>query len=71
VRLFILFLSMSCVIAYGYALAGYLSGQFGQYKENYIIWGLLVGTACGVLAMYLWKKHMDEWFEPTDEENKK
>jgi hypothetical protein len=57
-RLFILMLSIGCVVSYGYALAGYVGGVFGRGRPDYIAWGLGVGTLCGAAAIFLWK----DWF---------
>jgi hypothetical protein len=59
-RLFILLLSIACVAAYGYALAGYGSYSFGKGRPDYIAWGLVVGTLCGAAALKLWKNWMRE-----------
>lgn len=61
-RLFILTLSMGCVILYGYALAGYAGYSFGRGRPDYIFWGLTLGTLCGGLALYLWKKNLHNFF---------
>jgi hypothetical protein len=59
-RLFILLLSIACVAAYGYALAGYGGYSFGKGRPDYIAWGLAVGTLCGAAAIKLWKNWMRE-----------
>ncbi len=69
-RLCILTLSMGCVILYGYALAGYAGYAFGRGRPDYILWGLILGTLCGGLALFLWKKNMHRFFmemEPEEE----
>lgn len=71
-RLFILTLSMGCVIFYGYALAGYIGYSFDRGRPDYIVGGLAFGTLCGGLALYLWKKNMHRFFmetETKDEQN--
>gem|GEM_PF-2203499 len=60
-RLFILALSGACVILYGYALAGYGAYTYGRGRPDYVIWGLLAGTACAGAALFLWKK----WLKAT------
>jgi hypothetical protein len=55
-RLFILMLSMGSVGAYGYALAGYVGRFWGKGRMDYIVWGLLLGTGCAALALWLWKR---------------
>jgi phosphoglycolate phosphatase-like HAD superfamily hydrolase len=59
-RLFILLLSIACVAAYGYALAGYAGESFGKGRTDYIVWGLTVGTLCGAAALRLWKNWVRE-----------
>jgi phosphoglycolate phosphatase-like HAD superfamily hydrolase len=59
-RLFILVLSVACVVLYGYALAGYVGYSFGKGRPDYIAWGLSVGTLCGAAAIGLWRKWMKE-----------
>ena len=59
-RLFILLLSVACVVSYGYALAGYGGYSFGKGRPDYIAWGLTVGTLCGAAAIKLWKNWMSE-----------
>jgi hypothetical protein len=59
-RLFILLLSVACVVSYGYALAGYGGYSFGKGRPDYIIWGLTVGTLCGAAALNLWKNWTKE-----------
>jgi membrane protease YdiL (CAAX protease family) len=55
-RLFILVLCMGSVGAYGYALAGYAGGLWGRGRTDYIVWGLLLGTALAASALRLWKR---------------
>ena len=47
-RLFITTLSMSSVIAFGYALAGYAGYAFGRGRKDYIV----IGIIAGVLTFY-------------------
>lgn len=69
-RLFILMLSISCVIAYGYALAGYIGYTFERGRMDYIIWGLSLGTFFGVAAMKLWRKWMPYYMLPEEKDEK-
>lgn len=62
-RVFILALSIICVVLYGYALAGYVGYSFGRGRADYVMWGLSLGTFCGVAALYLWKKWMPLYLE--------
>jgi hypothetical protein len=57
-RLFILMLSVGCVVLYGYALAGYAGYSFDMGRPDYIAWGLGLGTLCGGAALYLWNRWM-------------
>ena len=59
-RLFIILLSIACVVSYGYALAGYGGYSFGKGRPDYIAWGLTVGTLCGAAALKLWKNWTGE-----------
>ncbi|MBQ3403179.1 MAG: hypothetical protein IJG65_07400 [Synergistaceae bacterium] len=70
-RLVITTLSMLCVIAFGYALAGYGSSLFGGgVRLDYIIGGLSAGVIFGGLAMFLWYRHRKDFFEyDGDDEN--
>ncbi|MBQ9527098.1 MAG: hypothetical protein IJR68_05755 [Fretibacterium sp.] len=63
-RLFITTLSLLSVIAFGYALAGYGRTLFGQpAKMDYILLGLLAGFVCSGLALWLWHRNRDKFFE--------
>ncbi|MDR1874845.1 MAG: hypothetical protein LBQ90_07560 [Synergistaceae bacterium] len=66
-RLFILTLSMGCVILYGYALAGYAGYSFGRGRPDYIVWGLSLGTLCGGVALYLWRRWMPLFYIDPEE----
>ena len=67
-RLFITTLSMLCVIAFGYALAGYGSSLFGGgVKMDYVVGGLTAGIVCGGLALLLWYRHRKDFFDYDDE----
>ena len=67
-RLFILMLSMGCVILYGYALAGFMGYSFGNPRPDYILWGFSLGSLCGVAALCLWKKWMPHYLIETEED---
>ncbi|MBQ7559964.1 MAG: hypothetical protein IJT20_06930 [Synergistaceae bacterium] len=63
-RLFITTLSLLCVIAFGYALAGYGSSLMGgAINTDYVIKGLGAGAVCGGLAMILWYRHRKDFFD--------
>lgn len=66
-RLFVLLLSIACVVLYGYALAGYVGYSFDKGRPDYIFWGLLLGTFCGAVAIYLWKRWTHLFFVETEE----
>ena len=47
---------MGCVVAYGYALAGWgVKILGGEINYPYIIGGLSGGTISAILALWLWK----------------
>ena len=59
---------MLCVIAFGYALAGYGSSLFGGgVKMDYVVGGLAAGIVCGGLALLLWYRHRKDFFDYDDE----
>ncbi|MBQ9389707.1 MAG: hypothetical protein IJU07_05985 [Synergistaceae bacterium] len=63
-RLFITTLSLLCVISFGYALAGYGSSLFGNgINVQYVVGGLTAGIIFGGLAMILWYKKRDDFFD--------
>ncbi|MCR4817386.1 MAG: hypothetical protein K5841_00335 [Fretibacterium sp.] len=63
-RLFITTLSLLSVIAFGYALAGYGRTLFGQpVRMDYVLLGLLAGFVCGGIALWLWYRNRDKFFE--------
>ena len=63
-RLFITTLSLLSVIAFGYALAGYGSSLIGgDINTDYVIKGLGGGVIFGGLAMILWYRHRDDYFD--------
>ena len=63
-RLFITTLSLFSVIAFGYALAGYGRTLFGQpSRMDYILLGLGAGVGCAGLALWLWYRNRDKFFE--------
>ncbi|MDR3264431.1 MAG: hypothetical protein LBT15_00325 [Synergistaceae bacterium] len=67
-RLFILTLSMGCVIFYGYALAGYVGYSFDMGRPDYIAGGLALGSLCGAAALYLWRKWLPSFYIAPDAE---
>lgn len=63
-RLFITTLSLLCVISFGYALAGYGTSLFGNaVRLDYVIGGLCAGFFFGGLAMLLWYKKRNDFFD--------
>ena len=70
-RLFITTLSMSSVIAFGYALAGYAGYAFGRGRKDYIVIGIVAGILTGSLALWLWKRWMPHFLEVSPEEGAK
>ena len=68
-RLFITTLSMLSVFAFGYALAGYGSSFFGNaIRMDYVIFGLSIGFITAGLALFLWYRHRNEFFDYESEE---
>ena len=55
-RQLVLYLSLAALLAYGYALAGLGGRLVGRGRNDYIIWGLLAGSACAALALILWRR---------------
>ncbi len=68
-RLLLTTLSLLCIISFGYALAGYGSSLFGgEINVDYVVMGLGAGFLCGGLAMFLWYRHREDFFDYTDSE---
>ena len=67
-RLFITTLSMSSVIAFGYALAGYAGYAFGRGRKDYIVIGIVAGILTSSLALWLWKRWMPYFLEAPSED---
>ncbi|WP_039879423.1 hypothetical protein [Jonquetella anthropi] len=65
-RQLVLYLSLAALLAYGYALAGLGGRLVGRGRNDYIIWGLLAGSACAALALILWRRD-----EAAEEKKKK
>ena len=59
-RLIVLILSISTIVAYGYALGGLGSYAMGVPKPVPIAAGLLCGTVFVVAALKLWKSYLEE-----------
>ena len=59
-KLFILILSVACVIFYGYALGGYAAYSFGRGRPDYMLLEFLAGTVCGAGALLMWKKWLKD-----------
>ena len=59
-RLIVLILSISTIVAYGYALGGLGSYAMGVPKPVPIAAGLLCGTVFAVAALKLWKSYLEE-----------
>lgn len=59
-RLIVLILSISTIVAYGYALGGLGSYAMGVPKPVPIAAGLACGTAFAALALKLWKSYLEE-----------
>lgn len=53
-RQLVLYLSLAALLAYGYALAGLSGHLVGRGRNDYIAWGLIVGSICAVFALFLW-----------------
>ena len=59
-RLIVLILSISTIVAYGYALGGLGSYAMGVPKPVPIAAGLSCGTVFAVAALRLWKSYLEE-----------
>lgn len=59
-RLAVLVLSISTIVAYGYALGGLGSYAMGVPKPVPIAAGLLLGTIFAAAALKLWKVYLAE-----------
>ena len=59
-RLIVLVLSISTIVAYGYALGGLGSYAMGVPKPVPIALGLLFGTIFAAAALKLWKAYLTE-----------
>ena len=55
-RLLILLLSMGSVVFYGYALAGMGGFLLGRGRLDYVLFGLLLGTASAIASLLLWRR---------------
>lgn len=62
-RFIVLLLSIGTLVAYGYALAGLGGYLWGKGSMDYIVWGLILGTLSAVIALILWKKHPEAFYE--------
>lgn len=56
-------LSIATLIAYGYAIAGIGGFLLGKGRIDFITWGLTCGSICAALALYIWKKHPEAFYE--------
>lgn len=59
-RLIVLILSISTIVAYGYALGGLGSYAMGVPKPVPIAAGLVCGTVFAAAALKLWKGYLEE-----------
>lgn len=64
-------LSIATLIAYGYAIAGIGGFLLGKGRIDFITWGLTCGSICAALALYIWKKYPEAFYEidATEEQN--
>lgn len=68
-RLLVLILSISSVVAYGYALGGLGGFLLGRGSVTYVVLGLTGGTACALGALKIWREYLKEVFgEPPEEQ---
>jgi hypothetical protein len=59
-RIIVLILSISTLVLYGHALAGLGGYFFEKGRPDLIVTGLLLGTACAVSALVLWRKYLNK-----------
>lgn len=63
-RIVVMWLSITTLVLYGYALAGMGGYLLGRGRIDYIALGLLGGSATAVTALWLWKKNIHRYFPP-------
>ena len=69
-RLFIITLSLLSIISFGHALAGYGRTLFGlAMNVNYVVFGLAGGIAFGLIALWLYYRHKNEFYINNDYEH--
>ena len=61
-RQIVTLLCIATIVAYGYAIAGMGGYLVGHGNMLYIVLGLAGGTGCGALALYLFKKHPEAFY---------
>lgn len=62
-----MWLSITTLVLYGYALAGMGGYLMGRGRLDYIALGLLGGSATAGLALWLWKRNIHLYFPPDDD----
>lgn len=55
-RFFVLLLSMSAVVFFGYALAGLAGFLVGRGRVDYIVFGLSLGFVSTTASLLLWRR---------------